>query len=307
MELYIKALKTALKGSPPKTKDERCKRKKKFLENDFKGDNNATNLMWESSIPFGRRQNQAFTVLQGRTRLKMLVLKVHLLTFVEDEKESNVETQLAAKKIQGGLFVSMSFLGVKKEDVDVSFKLHGFIELKLKVTEWRKISSMLNMKKGWKSSRSRLAKRPTPNLSYRTSYKKIKLVLTEYEKEIIAWLDKQTKDSVLYVALGSGGTLTNEQLTELAWGLEMIKQQFIMVVRKPSDYAATRYFTARNGSDDPKAYLPEGFVERTNRVGLLVSSWASHVKTNNLKDKDSLMFKMNMRSNVQVCVSTYLE
>ncbi|GJS66830.1 hypothetical protein Tco_0681394 [Tanacetum coccineum] len=125
---------------------------------------------------------------------------------------------------------------------------------------------------------------PTPPVYYPIGplTKKIEPVLTEYEKEIMAWLGKQPKDSVLYVALGSGGTLTSEQLTELAWGLEMSKQRFIMVVRKPSDYAAAGYFNAGSGSDDPKAYLPEGFAERTNRVGLVVSSWAPQVKTNYL-------------------------
>nr|GFC39133.1 hydroquinone glucosyltransferase-like [Tanacetum cinerariifolium] len=61
-----------------------------------------------------------------------------------------------------------------------------------------------------------------------------------------------------------------DQLTELAWGLEMSKQRFIMVVRKPSDCAAAGYFNAGSVSDDPKPYLPEGFAKRTNRVGLVL-------------------------------------
>ncbi|GJY15114.1 anthocyanidin 3-O-glucosyltransferase 5-like protein [Tanacetum coccineum] len=102
-------------------------------------------------------------------------------------------------------------------------------------------------------------------------------VVTKYEKEIIAWLDKQPKDSVLYVAFGSGGTLTSEQLTELAWGLELSQQLFIMVVRKPNDYAASAFFNVGCEPDDPRTYLPDGFMERTKGVGLVVSSWAPQV------------------------------
>lgn len=60
--------------------------------------------------------------------------------------------------------------------------------------------------------------------------KPIDPLLTDSEKEIMSWLDKQPKDSVMLVSLGSGGTLTIEQLTELAYGLELSQQRFIMVV-----------------------------------------------------------------------------
>ncbi|XP_076905897.1 anthocyanidin 3-O-glucosyltransferase 5-like [Bidens hawaiensis] len=102
-------------------------------------------------------------------------------------------------------------------------------------------------------------------------------LVSEYEKEAIEWLDKQPNGSVLLVALGSGGTLTSEQLIELAWGLELSQQRFILVVRKPSDCALSAFFSAGSDPDDPEAYLPEGFVERTKGVGLVVSSWAPQV------------------------------
>ncbi|KAL7598576.1 hypothetical protein Lser_V15G21894 [Lactuca serriola] len=96
-------------------------------------------------------------------------------------------------------------------------------------------------------------------------------------KEVMTWLDRQPKDSVLFVALGSGGTLTNLQLTELALGLELSQQRFILVTRTPSDSAFAAFFTVGVDSDDPRAYLPDGFVERTKEVGLVVSSWAPQV------------------------------
>ncbi|XP_071694479.1 anthocyanidin 3-O-glucosyltransferase 5-like [Rutidosis leptorrhynchoides] len=107
--------------------------------------------------------------------------------------------------------------------------------------------------------------------------KRVEPVCNEHEKEIIAWLDKQPKDSVLFIALGSGGTLSSEQLTELAYGLELSQQRFVFVVRKPSDYAAAAFFDVGSEYEEVSSYLPEGFLKRTNRVGLVVNSWAPHV------------------------------
>ncbi|KAJ0024928.1 hypothetical protein Pint_08914 [Pistacia integerrima] len=74
--------------------------------------------------------------------------------------------------------------------------------------------------------------------------------LTISDKEYLAWLDKQPPDSVLFVAHGSGGTLSSEQLTEMAWGLELSKQRFLWVIRTPR------------------------FLEKTQGVGMVVPSWA---------------------------------
>jgi hydroquinone glucosyltransferase len=104
--------------------------------------------------------------------------------------------------------------------------------------------------------------------------------LTESGAECVTWLDKQPSDSVLFIALGSGGTLTTEQLTELTWGLELSQKRFVLVTRKPSDCSASGSFF-NVGDDvnvnDPKTYLPEGFLERTKGVGLVLSSWAPQV------------------------------
>ncbi|KAJ6378732.1 hypothetical protein OIU78_028873 [Salix suchowensis] len=47
--------------------------------------------------------------------------------------------------------------------------------------------------------------------------------------ELFRWLDKQPSGSVIYVSFGSGGTLSLEQMVELAWGLELSQQRFIWV------------------------------------------------------------------------------
>ncbi|KAF5734770.1 hypothetical protein HS088_TW15G00262 [Tripterygium wilfordii] len=51
----------------------------------------------------------------------------------------------------------------------------------------------------------------------------------------LEWLDNQPKGSVLFVSFGSGGTLSGDQIKELAFGLEMSGQRFLWVVRPPND------------------------------------------------------------------------
>ncbi|XP_058225670.1 hydroquinone glucosyltransferase [Rhododendron vialii] len=90
----------------------------------------------------------------------------------------------------------------------------------------------------------------------------------------LSWLDNQPPSSVLFISFGSGGTLSHDQLNELALGLEMSEQRFIWVVRSPSDTAAYSSFFTVQSKTDPSAFLPKGFVDRTKGYGLLVPSWA---------------------------------
>nr|GMD55436.1 anthocyanidin 3-O-glucosyltransferase 5-like [Ipomoea batatas] len=87
-------------------------------------------------------------------------------------------------------------------------------------------------------------------------------------------IDKQPRESVLYVSFGSGGTLSAEQITELAWGLERSEQRFIWVVRPPSKRGPDdAFFTTGQGADGTPNYLPEGFNTRTQKQGLVVPMW----------------------------------
>ncbi|KAL2247043.1 anthocyanidin 3-O-glucosyltransferase 5-like [Sesamum indicum] len=97
--------------------------------------------------------------------------------------------------------------------------------------------------------------------------------------ELISWLDRQPNESVLFVSFGSGGMLSTEQMTELAWGLELSCQRFIWVVRPPTrGRMDDAYLSIHNTSDDTPTYLPEGFSTRTRDVGLLVPTWAPQVE-----------------------------
>lgn len=97
--------------------------------------------------------------------------------------------------------------------------------------------------------------------------------------ECLEWLDKQPANSVLFVSFGSGGTLTKEQMEELAYGLESSGQRFLWVVRSPSDGGdlSSNYYDAES-KKDPFAFLPEGFLERTEERGMVVPSWAPQMK-----------------------------
>ncbi|CAK9163046.1 unnamed protein product [Ilex paraguariensis] len=95
--------------------------------------------------------------------------------------------------------------------------------------------------------------------------------------QCLRWLDEQPRGSVLFVSFGSGGTLSHNQLIELALGLEMSQQRFLWVVRSPDNSAYGTYFNAQS-PDDPSEYLPNGFLERTKDMGLVVPSWAPQMK-----------------------------
>ncbi|KAJ4780718.1 Glycosyltransferase [Rhynchospora pubera] len=76
----------------------------------------------------------------------------------------------------------------------------------------------------------------------------------------IDWLNNRPNGSVLFVSFGSEGILSSEQISELAWGLELSRQHFLWVIRSPNKSSMTKL-------------LPEGFIER-NTTGLVVQSWA---------------------------------
>ncbi|PON42712.1 UDP-glucuronosyl/UDP-glucosyltransferase [Trema orientale] len=90
----------------------------------------------------------------------------------------------------------------------------------------------------------------------------------------LAWLDKQPRGSVLFVSFGSGGTHSPQQINEIALGLEMSGQRFLWVVRRPydkKDDGATYFGRNEKPSFD---FLPDGFLERTKEVGMVMHPWA---------------------------------
>ncbi|RDX73315.1 Zeatin O-glucosyltransferase, partial [Mucuna pruriens] len=93
------------------------------------------------------------------------------------------------------------------------------------------------------------------------------------------WLDKQEPNSVIYVSFGTTTTLTEEQIQEIATGLEQSKHKFIWVLR---DADKGDIF---DGSEAKRYELPNGFEERVEGMGVVVRDWApqleilSHIST----------------------------
>ena len=81
------------------------------------------------------------------------------------------------------------------------------------------------------------------------------------------WLDKQAKGSVVYVAFGSEAKPSQEELTEIALGLEQSKLPFFFVLR-----------TRRGTADTGLIELPEGFEERTKGQGVVCTNWVPQLK-----------------------------
>ncbi|MED6223080.1 hypothetical protein PIB30_070514 [Stylosanthes scabra] len=94
--------------------------------------------------------------------------------------------------------------------------------------------------------------------------------------ECLTWLDNQPPKSVLYISFGSGGTVSQEQLNEIAFGLELSGHKFLWVLRAPSSFGGSAYL--KEQKEDPLHYLPSGFLDRTKGQGLVVPSWAPQVE-----------------------------
>lgn len=96
--------------------------------------------------------------------------------------------------------------------------------------------------------------------------------------ECLQWLDNQPSGSVIFVSFGSGGTLSYNQLTELALGLEMSGQRFLWVLKSPNDASSNAAFFSAQSQDNPLSFLPKGFLDRTKGQGLVVPSWAPQIE-----------------------------
>ncbi|PSS33571.1 Zeatin O-glucosyltransferase [Actinidia chinensis var. chinensis] len=86
------------------------------------------------------------------------------------------------------------------------------------------------------------------------------------------WLDKQAPKSVLYVSFGTTTSMTDEQIKELAKGLEQSKQKFIWCLR---DADRGDIFT---GDVKIRNQLPEEYEDRVKEVGMVVRDWVPQVE-----------------------------
>ncbi|KAH0774381.1 hypothetical protein KY290_011518 [Solanum tuberosum] len=88
--------------------------------------------------------------------------------------------------------------------------------------------------------------------------------------QCLQFLDKQDVNSVIFVSFGSTTTLSQEQVNELALGLEQSNHKFIWVLRKGDNAEKLK-------EKDVKIELPEGFEERVEGRGIVVN-WAPQLE-----------------------------
>ncbi|XP_060177354.1 zeatin O-glucosyltransferase-like [Lycium barbarum] len=87
----------------------------------------------------------------------------------------------------------------------------------------------------------------------------------------IDWLDKQEPNSVIFVSFGTTTSLSDEEIKELAIGLEKSQQKFIWVLR---DADTCDIFNGKSR----KVELPKGYEERVGKRGLIVRDWAPQLE-----------------------------
>lgn len=91
------------------------------------------------------------------------------------------------------------------------------------------------------------------------------------DHKCIEWLDKQPPSSVLYVSFGTMTSIPDNQIAEIALGLERSAQRFIWVLRDAD--RADIYNT-----ETRKVLLPDGYEERIKDVGMIVKDWAPQLQ-----------------------------
>ncbi|MED6182181.1 Zeatin O-glucosyltransferase [Stylosanthes scabra] len=90
------------------------------------------------------------------------------------------------------------------------------------------------------------------------------------------WLDEQEENSVLYVSFGTTTAFKEEQIMELATGLEQSKQKFIWVLRDADKGDVFKEDNDNNndGKRIRKVEVPKGYEERVKGMGIVVRDWA---------------------------------
>ncbi|XP_055836133.1 zeatin O-glucosyltransferase-like [Solanum dulcamara] len=87
----------------------------------------------------------------------------------------------------------------------------------------------------------------------------------------LEWLDKQPPSSVIFVSFGSTTSLSEDEIKELAIGLEASQQRFIWVLR---DADKGDIFSG----EVRKCQLPEGYEKRVSERGLVMRDWAPQLE-----------------------------
>lgn len=85
--------------------------------------------------------------------------------------------------------------------------------------------------------------------------------------EMIEWLKSKERCSTVFASFGSEYFLSNEEMEELALGLELSKLNFLWVVRFPVGQ-----------NINLEEALPKGFLQRVGNRGKVVQGWAPQLR-----------------------------
>ncbi|PIN16060.1 UDP-glucuronosyl and UDP-glucosyl transferase [Handroanthus impetiginosus] len=96
----------------------------------------------------------------------------------------------------------------------------------------------------------------------------------ELRHECLRWLDKQEPKSVVFISFGTTTSLPDEQIKQLAMGLEESKVKFIWVLRD----ADRADFNTENDHEMRKNELPTGFEDGVKEGGIIVRNWAPQLE-----------------------------
>ncbi|KAK1364213.1 Glycosyltransferase [Heracleum sosnowskyi] len=91
----------------------------------------------------------------------------------------------------------------------------------------------------------------------------------------LKWLDKQAPNSVIFVSFGTTTSLTEDQIQELAIGLDKSNQKFIWVLR---DADKGDIFADDDPMFSKSDMLPKGYEEKIKEKGMIVRDWAPQLE-----------------------------
>lgn len=93
--------------------------------------------------------------------------------------------------------------------------------------------------------------------------------------EILSWLDNQPRSSVVFLCFGSIGSFHEDQVKEMARGIEKSGQRFLWSLRRAPPKVMMGSYPEEY--ENPAEVLPEGFLEHTAERGKVIG-WAPQVE-----------------------------
>ncbi|KAK6124716.1 hypothetical protein DH2020_041540 [Rehmannia glutinosa] len=96
---------------------------------------------------------------------------------------------------------------------------------------------------------------------------------SETQHKCLDWLDKQEPDSVIFISFGTTISFSDQEIKEIAIGLERSFQKFLWVLRD-ADKGDVFTGDVRKLSE----ILPLGFEERVKDKGMILTDWAPQLE-----------------------------